>query len=77
MMGVVCDAENKPLIYDATSKDFAIREGIVISKNMKVFETVHERLEEKTGHRLPHFHKKTLNEAAEYRRLRDAERASR
>ena len=44
MMGVVCDAANKPLVYDETASDFTIQEGIVISKNKKVFDTAQERL---------------------------------
>lgn len=37
MMGVVCDANSKPLIYDHNTTNFTIEEGIVICKNMKVF----------------------------------------
>ena len=44
MMGIVCDADNKPLIYNANSTDFTITEGIVIAKNLKVFNTMHERI---------------------------------
>ena len=44
MMGVVCDASNKPLVYDETASDYTIQEGIVISKNKKVFDTAQERL---------------------------------
>jgi 3'-phosphoadenosine 5'-phosphosulfate (PAPS) 3'-phosphatase len=33
MMGVVCDANSKPLIYDPSKTDKTIREGIMIFKN--------------------------------------------
>lgn len=56
MMGVVCDANHKPLEYDHTASDYTIREGIIISKNKKVFDTAIERLEQETGHDLAHFH---------------------
>lgn len=60
MMGVVCDANHRPLIYDHTANDFTIMEGIVIAKNKKVFNVSEERLLNNTGHDLSHFHEKTL-----------------
>ena len=68
MMGVICDANHKPLIYDHTKDDFTIQEGIVISKNKKVFDTAEERLLQNTNHDLAYFHRKTLEEVAEYKR---------
>ena len=68
MMGVVCDANHKPLEYDHTATDFTIKQGIVISKNKKVFDTAIDRLVSNTGHDLGYFHEKTLGEVAEYRR---------
>ena len=68
MMGVVCDANHKPLEYDHTADDFTIRQGIVVAKNKKVFDTATNRLEETTGHDLSYFHDKTLKEVAEYKR---------
>lgn len=67
MMGVVCDANHKPLEYDHTADDYTIRQGIVISKNKKVFDTVTDRLLTETGHDLGYFHEKTLIEYAEYK----------
>ena len=67
MMGVVCDANHKPLIYDHTLGDYTINEGIVVAKNKKAFDVANERLIQNTGHDLPYFHNKTLTEAAEYR----------
>ena len=72
MMGVVCDASNKPLVYDETASDYTIQEGIVISKNKKVFDTAQERLLQNTGHDVMHFHEKTHREVAEYRRAKAA-----
>jgi len=44
MMGVVCDANHKPLIYDHTLEDYTINEGIVVAKNKIVFDVANERL---------------------------------
>jgi fructose-1,6-bisphosphatase/inositol monophosphatase family enzyme len=44
MMGIVCDANHKPLIYDHTLKDPTIYAGIVVAKNKKVFDTANERI---------------------------------
>lgn len=70
MMGVVCDANHKPLEYDHTADDFTINQGIVISKNKKVFDTAIDRLVQETGNDLSYFHEKTHREVAEYRRLK-------
>ena len=56
MMGVVCDANHKPLIYDHTRDDFTVDGGIVISKNRKVFDCAIERLYRETGKDLSYFH---------------------
>lgn len=37
-MGIVTDANRKPIIYDHTKSNFTIREGIVVAKNQKVYE---------------------------------------
>ena len=37
-MGVVTDAYQRPLIYDHTKKNYTIREGIIVTKNRKVYE---------------------------------------
>lgn len=55
MMGVVCDSNHKPLIYDHTRKDFTIENGIVVAKNKKVFDTAIERLYNATGKDLSYF----------------------
>ena len=68
MMGVVCDANHKPLEYDHLADDYTITQGIVISKNKKVFDTAIDRLVSRTGHDLSFYHEKTLKEVAEYRR---------
>ena len=67
MMGVVCNANHKPLIYDHTLDDFTIQEGIVVAKNRKVFDVGNERLIQNTGFDLPHYQKKAHIETAEYR----------
>ena len=76
MMGVVCDANHKPLIYDHKAENYTIEQGIVIAKNRKVSEVTNERLFKATGHDLDYFHRKTMLEVAEYRRKK-AERIAR
>ena len=74
MMGVVCNASGKPLIYDHTASDFTINEGIVISKNKKVYDCANQRLLEKTGNGLQHFHNKTLEHIANRESIRQKQR---
>ena len=71
MMGVVCDANHKPLEYDHTADDFTIRQGIVISKNKKVFDTAIERLGIETGHDLSYYHERVVEDFAEYKRQKE------
>ena len=75
-MGIVCDAANKPIFYDDTKEDYTITEGIVISKNKKVFDTAQERLYSNTGHDMMYFHEKTQREVAEYRRKKAERKAA-
>ena len=49
MMGVVCDAAHKPLIYDHNNKNYTIKDGIMICKNKRVFDVVEDRLTKNTG----------------------------
>jgi 3'-phosphoadenosine 5'-phosphosulfate (PAPS) 3'-phosphatase len=39
-MGVVTDANSKPIIYDHTKSNFTIREGIIVAKNRKVYDVI-------------------------------------
>ena len=38
MMGIVCDSDHKPIMYDSNAKDFTINNGIVVAKNKTVFD---------------------------------------
>lgn len=60
MMGVVSNANGKPLIYDHTKDNFTIKEGIIISKNRQVFECINERLHTNTGRSMGDFHASSL-----------------
>jgi len=42
-MGICTAANGKQLIYDHTKSDYTITEGIVLAKNMKVYNLVRER----------------------------------
>lgn len=78
-MGVVCDANHKPIIYDHTLDDYTIMNGIVIAKNKKVFDVINERLINTTGNDLPYYQKQAIEETKEYQRqkkLRQAKAAA-
>ena len=48
-MGICVDASGKPLVYDHNREDFTINEGIIIAKNMKVYNIVMERCQKELG----------------------------
>ena len=48
-MGIVTDASQRPLVYDHTKTDFTIREGIIITKNKKVYDVCKKRIVDKLG----------------------------
>jgi 3'-phosphoadenosine 5'-phosphosulfate (PAPS) 3'-phosphatase len=58
MMGIVTGADRKPLIYDNKADDFTIKQGIIVAKNKKVFDTMNTRLTYATDMDLSYFHKK-------------------
>jgi 3'-phosphoadenosine 5'-phosphosulfate (PAPS) 3'-phosphatase len=39
-MGICTDAEGKALVYDHNKNDYTVNEGIIIAKNMKVYNLV-------------------------------------
>jgi len=55
-MGIVTDANSRPLIYDHTKENYTIREGIIIAKNKKVFNVCKERIESTLGRTIPEIH---------------------
>jgi hypothetical protein len=59
-MGIVTDANRRPLIYDHTKDNFTIREGIIAAKNKKVYEICEERIKRRLGVTIGDLHKKIL-----------------
>ena len=55
-MGVCTAADGQPLIYDHTKSDFTINEGIIISKNLKVYNMVRDKCIKNLGMSLEQFH---------------------
>lgn len=55
-MGIVTDANSRPLLYDHTKESFTIREGIIIAKNKKVFDVCKQRIETTLGRTIPEIH---------------------
>jgi fructose-1,6-bisphosphatase/inositol monophosphatase family enzyme len=37
-MGIVTNANSRPLIYDHTKSNYTIRDGIIVAKNKKVYD---------------------------------------
>ena len=48
-MGICTDARGKALIYDHNLTDYTIKEGIIIAKNMKVYNLARQRCMENLG----------------------------
>jgi hypothetical protein len=69
-MGIVTDANSRPLIYDHTKDNFTIREGIIVAKNKKVFDVCKERIETTLGRPVASFHKDIAEEARKARERR-------
>jgi hypothetical protein len=72
-MGIVTDANSRPLIYDHTKDNFTIREGIIVAKNKKVFDVCKKRIETTMGRSIPSIHKEIAEEARKAREKRGAE----
>ena len=72
-MGIVTDANSRPLIYDHTKDNFTIREGIIVAKNKKVFDVCKKRIETAMGRSIPSIHKEIAEEARKAREKRGAE----
>ena len=62
MMGVVTDANHKPIIYDHEKMNFTIREGIIIAKNKKVFSTCENRISENIGRKVAKIHEEIIRD---------------
>lgn len=62
-MGIVTDANSRPLIYDHTKDNYTIREGIIVAKNKKVFDVCKKRIETTLGRTIPSIHKEIAEEA--------------
>lgn len=73
-MGIVTDANSRPLIYDHTKDNFTIREGIIVAKNKKVFDVCKQRIEGTLGRSISSLHMDIAEEArkARERRGKDA-----
>jgi len=55
-MGICVDAFGKPHIYDHEKTDYTIQDGIIIAKNMKVYDIVRKRCMENLGISLEQFY---------------------
>ena len=55
-MGICVDAAGKPLVYDEERDDFTVTEGIIIAKNMKVYNLVADRCKDNLGISLKDFY---------------------
>lgn len=62
-MGIVTDANSRPLIYDHTKDNYTIREGIIVAKNKKVFDVAKERIENTIKRPISSIHAEIAEEA--------------
>lgn len=54
-MGICTDRNGKPLVYDETKEDYTINEGIIIAKNLKVYNLVRDRCMKNLGMTIEQF----------------------
>ena len=69
-MGVCVDANGKPLIYDHERSDYTVEEGIIIAKNVKVYNIVRDRCMKNLGMSVDQFYQEVRLDLA----ARDAAR---
>ena len=63
-MGICVDATGKPLIYDHNRDDYTIHEGIIIAKNLKVFNLVRDRCLNNLGMSIDQFYEEVRQDIA-------------
>lgn len=69
-MGIVTDANSRPLIYDDSKENFTIREGIIVAKSKKAFDVCTERIEQTLGRPIAAVHAEIAEEAMRAREKR-------
>jgi hypothetical protein len=72
-MGILTDANSRPLLYDHTKDNYTIREGIIVAKNKKVFDVCKDRIETTLKRSIPSIHKEIAEEARKAREKRGVE----
>ncbi len=66
-MGIVTDANSRPIIYDDSKENFTIREGIIVAKNKKVFDVIHKRVSKNLGKSISTVHQEILRDTDAYK----------
>lgn len=69
-MGIVTDANQRPLIYDHTKDNYTIREGIIVAKSKKAFDVCKERIETSLGKTISQMYQEISEEAMKARERR-------
>lgn len=64
-MGIVTDANSKPIVYNEEAKSYTIREGIFIAKNRKVYDVCRNRVQSALGKTIGELQKEVLKIADE------------
>ena len=75
-MGICTDARGQPLIYNHHRDDYTINEGIIIAKNLKVYNIVRERCMKNLGMTIEQFAAEVDQETKAYK-LRKQQRLMR
>ena len=78
-MGICVQADGSPLVYDHTDKShgYTVQGGIIIAKNMLVYNLVRNRLLKNLGMTLEQFKDEVLEDVAQYRAKKAAKEAER
>lgn len=69
-MGIVTDANGKPIIYDHLKGSFTIKEGIICAKNTKVFKLCENRIQSALGKDIPAIHREVLADSERRKAMR-------
>lgn len=64
-MGITTNIAGDPLIYDHNCEDYTVPGGIIIAKNLKVYNLIRERCMKNLGVTLEQFHEEVMEETRE------------
>ena len=66
-MGICVDASGQPIIYDHTKNSYTVNEGIIIAKNLKVYNLAMKRCKDTLGISIEDFFEEVKIETKKYK----------